>query len=96
MKKLFSLVLVLVLALSLTACKKETKAAEYVYPQVSDSASKAFEVTINEKTLSLTKDELLKNTREILFPQIEKALTEPITAQEIKKSETSLRKYFSA
>ena len=63
MKKLFSLVLVLVLALSLTACKKETKAAEYVYPQVSDSASKAFEVTINEKTLSLTKDELFNTVK---------------------------------
>ena len=36
---------------------------------------------------SHTKEELLRNTREILFPQIIKGLTEPITQEEIKKSE---------
>ena len=35
---------------------------------------------------SHTTDELLKNTREILYPQIVKALTTPITAEELARS----------
>ena len=35
---------------------------------------------------SHTTDELLKNTREILYPQIVKALTAPITAEELARS----------
>ena len=34
-----------------------------------------------------TRDELLKNTREILYPQIIKALTEPFSAEEIRNAE---------
>ena len=34
-------------------------------------------------------DELIKNTREILFPQIVKALTSPITAEELERSAKS-------
>ena len=63
MKKLFSLVLVLVLALSLTACKKETANTDYVYPQISESTSKAFEVTVDEKVYSLTKNELFSTIK---------------------------------
>ena len=36
--------------------------------------------------VSHTTDELLKNTREVLYPQIVKALTTPITAEELARS----------
>ena len=36
-----------------------------------------------------TTDELIKNTREVLFPQIVKALTSPITAEELARSAKS-------
>ncbi len=38
---------------------------------------------------SHTNDELIKNTREVLFPQIVKALTSPITAEELARSAKS-------
>ena len=38
---------------------------------------------------SHTTDELIKNTREVLFPQIVKALTSPITAEELERSAKS-------
>ena len=87
MKKLLSLVLVLVLGLSLTACKKETTKTDYVNPQVTEGDVKAFETTVNEKTLSLTKNEIYNTIRSnaglsLLLEELDSELLTDVEATE--------------